>query len=123
MGSEQVRQGLGNTKLERLVSFGGSLGAGCFTYDHLPLFLNLNKKIYVPRGRRFHFENIWIRERDCMNVIKECYNKEGVSDIMLKLMHCCVKLEVWGGSLVKEMRMQRQKIVQIGTENEPTHLS
>lgn len=28
------------------------------TFDHLPLFLELNKKVYVPKVRRFKFENV-----------------------------------------------------------------
>ncbi|WOH16647.1 hypothetical protein DCAR_0936205 [Daucus carota subsp. sativus] len=39
------------------------------TSDHLPLYLHLNKRIYVHKQQRFHFENMWLREQDCRNVV------------------------------------------------------
>ncbi|XP_074327490.1 uncharacterized protein LOC141665403 [Apium graveolens] len=42
------------------------------TSDHLPLYLQLNKRVYVPKSRRFKFENMWIREQECRNIIQEC---------------------------------------------------
>lgn len=31
------------------------------TSDHLPLFLQLNKQVYMPRSKRFRFENVWFK--------------------------------------------------------------
>lgn len=47
---------------------------------------------------------MWIREQDCRNIIQECWNKKGVTDIMDKMIECCAKLEEWGGGMLKEMR-------------------
>lgn len=44
------------------------------TSDHLPLLLQLNAQVYVPRGRRFKFENSWIREADCLNLVRSSWN-------------------------------------------------
>lgn len=76
------------------------------TSDHLPLLLQLNRQVYVPKTRRFKFENLWIREQECRNIIQECLNKEGVTDIMDKMLECCAKLEEWGGGVIKEMRVK-----------------
>ncbi|XP_074342351.1 uncharacterized protein LOC141679878 [Apium graveolens] len=73
------------------------------TSNHLPLFLDLNKKVYVPKEKRFRFENIWIHEKDCFNVVNNCWMDMERRDLMQKLAQCCVKLEEWGGGLVKEM--------------------
>lgn len=40
------------------------------TSDHLPLFLHLRKQVYMPKRQRFHFENTWLREDECNNVVK-----------------------------------------------------
>lgn len=50
--------------------------------DHLPLFLDLRKILYVPKGKRFRFENIWIREKDYFNLINNCWADMGSSDLM-----------------------------------------
>ncbi|XP_074325877.1 uncharacterized protein LOC141663931 [Apium graveolens] len=47
---------------------------------------------------------MWIRESDCRNIVSECWNRAGVKDIMEKMVHYCVKLEEWGGGIVKELR-------------------
>ncbi|XP_074364697.1 uncharacterized protein LOC141705706 [Apium graveolens] len=44
------------------------------TSDHIPIFPSLNRKVYVQKGRRFKFENMWIREKDCYGLIKDCWN-------------------------------------------------
>lgn len=74
------------------------------TSDHLPLFLDLNRKVYVQKRKRFRFENVWIREKDCYNLINDCWQEEGHENIIDKITRCCIKLEEWGGGMVKEMR-------------------
>lgn len=74
------------------------------TSDHLPLFLDLNRRIYVEKDKRFRFENMWIREKDCHSLINNYWNREGLVDIIEKLALCCEKLEEWGGGMVKEIR-------------------
>lgn len=39
------------------------------TSDHLPLYLQLNRQVYMPRCKRFSFENMWTHEIDCKNII------------------------------------------------------
>ncbi|XP_074356659.1 uncharacterized protein LOC141696414 [Apium graveolens] len=43
------------------------------TSEHLPLFLDLGKKVYVPKVKHFRFENVRIREKDCFDVINNCW--------------------------------------------------
>lgn len=81
------------------------------TSNHLPLVLDLNKRVYAPRSRRFHFENMWVREKDCYSLINNCWHEEGHRDIMDKVAFCCIKLEEWGGRLVKEMKNKLTSLV------------
>lgn len=67
------------------------------TSDHLPLYLNLNKQVYAPRQKYFRFENIWLREQDCRNVVRNGWDLGPDLDIMGKIKLCGIKLEEWGG--------------------------
>lgn len=78
------------------------------TSDHKPIFLQLNRRVYMPKERRFRFENLWIRENECRNIIQECWNKRGAYDLMGKLNECCLKLEKWGGGVVKHLKTKLQ---------------
>lgn len=71
------------------------------TSDHLPLFLQLNKKLYVPRGKRFRFENMWIKEEECYNLVESSWNRMEGRDIVEKINFCCLKLEERGGGKMK----------------------
>lgn len=71
---------------------------------HLPLFLDLSRKVYVPKSKRFRFENVWIREKDCFNVIANCWEDMATCTLLDKLANCCLKLEEWGGGLIKEIK-------------------
>ena len=55
------------------------------TSDHLQLVVELNKQVYAPKSRRFKFENIWIKESDCYNLINESWNAIENSNIMEKI--------------------------------------
>lgn len=51
--------------MERIVSGAEIRVIEVATSDHLPIHLDLNRQVYVPRGHRFHFENVWLREHEC----------------------------------------------------------
>lgn len=76
------------------------------TSDHLPIFLQLNKQVYVPKPKRFRFENLWLREKDCLNVVKNSWSIMRGRGIMDKIGMCCTKLEEWGGGLSAEYKQQ-----------------
>lgn len=67
------------------------------TSDHLPLFLELNKLVYVPKVRKFKFENMWIREDQCRKVVQDSWEQVVGKDVIDKLEFCCIKLDEWGG--------------------------
>lgn len=66
------------------------------TSDHLPLFLELKRRVYIPKVRRFKFENVWIREDECAKVIQESWEQVEGRSIIDKMEYCCLKLEEWG---------------------------
>lgn len=79
------------------------------TSDHFPLFLQLNKLVYAPKRRRFRFENVWIKESDCFNLIRDSWGNSNARNIMEKIDYCCLKLEEWGGGVLKEMHIKLQQ--------------
>lgn len=74
--------------------------------DHMPLYLQLNRKIYVPKDKRFHFENMWIQEKDCRNIIEDCWKNGDSNDLLEKMARCCARLEEWGGGMLREMKLR-----------------
>lgn len=78
------------------------------TSDHLPLYLHLNKRIYVHKQQRFHFENMWLREQDCRNVVCNGWEIGIGLDIIEKIRMCTIKLQEWGGGLSNEYKIKIQ---------------
>ncbi|KAL8128213.1 hypothetical protein AgCh_014971 [Apium graveolens] len=78
------------------------------TSDHLPLYLTLNRQVYIPKAHRFRFENMWIKEDECRNLVLDCWNGIEGFNIIEKMALVCAKLEEWGGGMIKEMRIQIQ---------------
>lgn len=63
------------------------------SYDHLLLYLMLNRQVYVPKVKRFPFENMWIKEDKCRNIVLDCWNRMDVPNIVDKMLWVCLKLE------------------------------
>ncbi|XP_074322749.1 uncharacterized protein LOC141659720 [Apium graveolens] len=82
------------------------------TSDHLPLILQLNSQVYMPKSRRFKFENIWIRDVECLNLIQNSWNTPDEGSILEKIEYCCLKLEEWGGGYLSN----REKVQQVSEE-------
>ncbi|XP_074323308.1 uncharacterized protein LOC141660240 [Apium graveolens] len=74
------------------------------TSDHMPIFLQLNKQVYIPKGGRFRFENMWIKDKECYNnIIKDCWWDDIFNEILEKMARC-IRLEEWGGDLIKDLK-------------------
>lgn len=78
------------------------------TSDHMPLYLHLNRTVYVPKERRFRFENTWLREKECVNVVKKSWEVTAERDIIDKLNYCGLRLQEWGGGIHKEFKHKIQ---------------
>lgn len=76
------------------------------TSDHLPLLVQLHRKVYVQRSRRFKFENMWIEERECRNIVQSCWREGDTSNLMEKKSRCCMRLEAWGGGLIRDIKQK-----------------
>lgn len=78
------------------------------TSDHLSIFLQLHKQVYVTRRKHFKFENVWLREDECRQIVQNGWDDAGERDITEKIMFCGTKLQEWGGGVNKEYREKLQ---------------
>lgn len=60
----------------------------------------------MPKTKRFRFENIWIREQECLNLVKNSWESTEGEDIMSRIQFCCLKLEEWGGTMKQEFQVK-----------------
>lgn len=72
--------------------------------DHLPLFLMLNRTVYVPKIQRFHFENMWVKNSECRNLVQHSWESVEGEELMTKIEFCRMKLEEWGGGETKKFK-------------------
>ncbi|KAL8125037.1 hypothetical protein AgCh_012638 [Apium graveolens] len=100
---ERLDRGLANQQWRQLFPNAVIQVLEVSTSDHLPLLLQLNRQIYVPKTRRFRFENVWIRDVECMNLVQESWTTNGIGNILEKIEFCRMKLDEWGGGTLKEL--------------------
>lgn len=56
--------------------------------DHLSIFLNPDPVIHIPRSNQFPFENVWLREANCMDIVPSSLVSFAGSLIQIKLSMC-----------------------------------
>lgn len=103
---ERLDRGLANQEWCRMFPLAQVKVLEVAPSDHLPLSLQLNRKVYTQKSKRFKFENIWIREKDCFNLVKESWQYTTGREILDKVSHCCLKLDEWGGGLSVGVMLQ-----------------
>lgn len=71
----------------------------------------------MPKKRRFRFENMWLKEDDCRQIVKNGWEDAGQSEIMDKITFCGLKLQEWGMGVnnkyrgkIKECRERLRKL-------------
>ncbi|KAM6593181.1 hypothetical protein CsatA_000884 [Cannabis sativa] len=63
--------------------------------DHSPLLLNMVSQTHISRHKQFRFENFWLREPMCFQVINDCWVESALSGIQEKIQLCGTKLTAW----------------------------
>lgn len=87
--------------------------------DHLPLLLNINTRLHLKERRApkkiFRFEEMWLRESSCEEVITRCWQQGG--GMMHNLGATAKGLVQWGkkvfGSVPKELRAYRARMEEL----------
>ncbi|XP_074342484.1 uncharacterized protein LOC141680055 [Apium graveolens] len=78
--------------------------------DHLPLYLELNKRVYIQKTKKFRFENMWIREDQCYKLVHNSWNQVEGRNIVDKMEYLSMQLEEYGGGRMKELRKKIQNL-------------
>lgn len=64
--------------------------------------------MYVPKSSKFRFENMWIKEDQCLKLVKESWEATVERIIMEKVEFVCLKLEEYGGGKLKYTQVKMQ---------------
>lgn len=79
------------------------------TSDHSSLFLQVSVWRPRTRGYRFRFENCWLREEGCSDIVMESWKKIENVDIRRRIEMCGTELKKWGDKLVQDFKHRLRK--------------
>ncbi|KAL8119408.1 hypothetical protein AgCh_016796 [Apium graveolens] len=87
--------------------------------DHSPLLLIPEQQSRGNKRKQFRFENAWLTEPVCFQIIKDCWEEEGNRNVNQKVRRCADSLEVWGreitgcfGKRIKECKIKLKDLRQ-----------
>uniref|UniRef100_A0A803Q5L9 CCHC-type domain-containing protein n=1 Tax=Cannabis sativa TaxID=3483 RepID=A0A803Q5L9_CANSA len=66
------------------------------TSDHCPIQVVFDVGPKVVGRKKFRFENLWLREPACLQLVKDTWELLSGSSVMEKINYCGEKLLVWG---------------------------
>ena len=69
------------------------------TSDHLPIFSQASPNFRLGLFKRFRFENLWIRENGCKEVVERGWYSEVSGDICAKISNYGRFLDAWRSSI------------------------
>ncbi|XP_074327886.1 uncharacterized protein LOC141665802 [Apium graveolens] len=70
--------------------------------DHSPLLLVPDSMNRGNRKRHFRFENAWLTEPACFQIVKSCWEEEDNGSVIQKLKSCANSLDIWGKDRLKD---------------------
>ncbi|CAI9777924.1 unnamed protein product [Fraxinus pennsylvanica] len=79
---------------------------GFFSSDHAPIFLQPVAVIPWQSTRRFRFENMWLREEDCKQVIYSSWDKSVGEPLLNRIKDRGEDLLCWGGSGLRKLNVK-----------------
>ncbi|XP_074313541.1 uncharacterized protein LOC141648720 [Silene latifolia] len=86
--------------------------------DHAPIKLVMNRRGETERGvnKVFRFEQIWISENGCEDVVKEAWT-DGEENLVENLTRCAENLQRWKGTsigkIVRDLNTKRRKLLRL----------
>lgn len=101
---ERLDHALVTTACIRLFLRAKVLSLEASTSDYLPIFLDLALLVVQSRIKRFCFENVWLREPNCVNVVKESWISSVEMPLQFKITNYGSDLFQWGNHLSRDFR-------------------
>lgn len=72
--------------------------------DHSAIYFQIRIWRPVVRRARFRFENSWLREKRCSEIVRECWQQNQNNSIEYIIDLCARQLKVWGDQLSKSFK-------------------
>ncbi|XP_074352761.1 uncharacterized protein LOC141691911 [Apium graveolens] len=76
------------------------------TSDHCPILLALQDKNYIARTQRFKFENAWLHETMCQQIVAEVWAEHEHLSLFDKLKECLNILSAWGQEITGNFKQR-----------------
>lgn len=76
------------------------------TSDHTPIFLEVTKNSRTMVTRKFRFENAWLRESMCKDIVVECWDINAGKEYNQKIRDCQEKLSTWGKGITGNLNQR-----------------
>ncbi|XP_062103848.1 uncharacterized protein LOC133814961 [Humulus lupulus] len=90
---------------------------GISTSDHSPLFLDPRFVLHGPYVKKFRFENAWLREPLCHQVVGDAWGRHPGRDILGKVAYCGEVLGRWGkevtGNLNFRIEVSKRRLLRL----------
>lgn len=83
------------------------------TSDHTPLLLELNKSSTIISKKSFCFENTWLREPVCKQIVEEVWYSNDDRSFYDKLSECAQILSSWGQQITGNFKKRIQQCKRI----------
>lgn len=74
------------------------------TSNHSPVFLEPTKSIKAAGAKAFRFENAWLREPMCQQIVEETWYRYQNCTLQDKLKECAILLTEWGNEITGSFR-------------------
>ena len=71
---------------------------GVSSSDHMPIFLTPTHTSYRPCMRKFRFENWWLREQACTDIVANFWRSNNLSYVPYRIFKCGEALRAQNGS-------------------------
>ncbi|XVE74693.1 hypothetical protein DITRI_Ditri12bG0037900 [Diplodiscus trichospermus] len=101
---ERLDMGLGNHDWCRMFPDTRLFNLVSATSDHAPIFLHVQKRVYQRRSKSFKFENAWLRESKCKNVVVRSWENNVGFSVQERLFMCGKDLMMWGEELTQDFQ-------------------
>lgn len=93
------------------------------TSDHCPLLLELDKCDNVHHLKPFRFENAWLKEPICQQIVQDVWNQHIQLSLYEKLTECANVLSIWGqevtGNFKKRINGYKKILKQLKGRHDP----
>lgn len=78
--------------------------------DHSTIFLDLEANPRKYREMLFRFENAWLKDDECSNLVANCLRSTKWLTFLEQLAECCLEIKQWGSEKYKHFRKNMDEL-------------